>query len=76
MSLMTPNQLNRATNATTKAVGPLAKKLPPPSVPKLASVIEKVAARYGLSADQLKKMKAESDCAGLVPPQVSARRSR
>lgn len=60
MSLMTPNQLNRATNATTKAVGPLAKKLPPPSVPKLGSAIEKVAARYGLTPSQLAALAAQA----------------
>jgi len=73
---MTPAQLNRATTASTKAVGSLTKKLPPPSVPKIASVIEKIAARYGLTPEQLKKMKAESSCSGLIPPQVSARPRR
>jgi hypothetical protein len=56
MSLMTPNQLNRASTATTKVVGSLAKKLPPPSVPKVATVLEKVAARYGLTPAQLERL--------------------
>lgn len=60
MPLMTPNQLNRAANATTKAVGPLAKKLPPPSVPKLGAAIEKVASRYGLTPAQLAKLAAQA----------------
>lgn len=58
MSLMTPNQLNRATTATTKAVGSLSKKLPPPSVPKMGAAIEKVAARYGLTPTQLTQLVA------------------
>jgi len=38
MELMNPSQFNKATNASTKAVGSLAKKLPPPM--KMAEVLD------------------------------------
>ena len=40
---MNPAQFNKATNASTKATGSLAKKLPPPmkiSSPKMAEVLD------------------------------------